>query len=106
MYPFTKTTKRRRTENASHEPGCWDNYQIGRSDNATSLPVDYCLIGFLAEPLKVGEACKVMRVERNGITVRGVFESTPIQELFDGGFVTQNSVYNVEPIELISYLAG
>ena len=106
MCQFVKITKRCRTENAIAEPGNWDSYRIGQADNEKSLPVDYVLIGFMDTPLAVGEVCKVLRVDRNGITVLGVCESTPIQELYDGGFVTRNSVYIVEPMDLASYLAN
>ena len=106
MCQFVKITKRCRTENAIAEPGDWDNYRIGRADNETSLPVDYVLIGFMDTPLAVGEVCKVLRVERNGTVAIGVFQSTAIQQVFDGGFVTRNSVYIVEPMDLASYLAN
>jgi len=36
----------------------------------------------------------------------GVFQSTAIQQVFDDGFVTRNSVYIVEPMDLASYLAN
>jgi len=106
MYQFVKITKRCRTENAIAEPGDWDSYRIGQADNEKSLPVDYVLIGFMDKPLAVGEVCKVLRVERNGIVAIGVFQSTAIQQVFAGGFATRNSVYLVEPMDLASYLAG
>ena len=46
----------------------------------------------------------LLRVERNGVPVLGIFQSTVVQEVFNGGFVTQNSVYMVEPVDLIAYL--
>jgi len=70
------------------------------------LPVDYVLIGFMDTPLAVGEVCKVLRIERNGTVAIGVFQSTAIQQVFDDGFVTRNSVYIVEPMDLTSYLAN
>ena len=106
MCPFVKIAKRCRNTNAIAEPGDWDSYRIDRADNEESLPVDYELIGFMDTPLAVGEVCKVLRVERNGIVAIGVFQSTAIQQVFAGGFATRNSVYLVEPMDLASYLAG
>ena len=106
MCPFVKITKRCRNTNAIAEPGDWDSYRIDRADNEESLPVDYELIGFMDTPLAVGEVCKVLRVERNGIVAIGVFQSTAIQQVFAGGFATRNAVYLVEPMDLASYLAG
>ena len=106
MYLFVKITKRCRAENACFEPGCWDSYKIGQSNDNASLPVDYVMVGILATPLIVGGICQLLRIERNGIMALGVFKSTIIREIFDDGFVTQNSVYMVEPMDLIKYLDG
>ena len=104
MCLFVKITKRRRAENARFEPGNWDSYRAGRSDNAMSLPVDYVMVGFIITPPAIGKSCMLLRVERNGVPVLGIFQSTVVQEVFNGGFVTQNSVYMVEPVDLIAYL--
>jgi len=46
----------------------------------------------------------LLRIERNGTSALGIFQSTVVQEVFNGDFVTQNSVYMVEPMDLMKYL--
>jgi hypothetical protein len=69
---------------------------MGVGNKELSPNVGYWIAGDLLEPMKVGEPVKMMRYIRNGVKCEGIFYTTPIEEIFDGGFTTANSVYKLE----------
>lgn len=77
-------------------PGRWDTYEPGEINQDVSLPVDYVLVGYLLTPVLTGECVRVLRVERNGVSVLGAYQSTPVIALTPDGFATTNSTYRLE----------
>lgn len=79
--------------------GDWATYKVGSADNpGVSLPVDYSLVGELRAPIRLGECVEVKRQSRNGFECPGDFISTPVVELGQGFFRTQNSVYRIRQL--------
>ena len=95
-FPLAQLTKLRARPCAASPSGNWEDYRLGAADNATSLPVDYVLVGYLLAPPRVGQQVSLLRVRRNGVPVLGIFASTVVQQLTADGFVTDNSVYRLE----------
>ena len=75
------------------EPGSWETYIPGSADNKDSLPVDYVLVGFLLEPIKLGRPIRLLRVARNGVAALGIFESTSVTAVTSTKVTTRNSLY-------------
>lgn len=91
------------SENPVEESGSWENWLPGSGDNKGSLPVGYAIRGVLMESLCVGECLHVYRIDRNGVSVHGHFQTTPllsIEERFIGE--TFNSIYRITPVEIHS----
>jgi hypothetical protein len=87
--------------NPVEESASWDSWVPGLADNSGSLPVGYFLRGVLMDPLCVSQRVHVYRIERNGISIHGDFESTPIITIHDGFLVeTFNSIYQITPVEI------
>ena len=87
--------------NPVEESASWDSWVPCLADNSGSLPVGYFLRGIFMEPLCVGQRVHVYRIERNGISIYGDFESTPIITIHDGFLVeTFNSIYQITPVEI------
>src|SRR5690348_10891585 len=93
---FIRLTKVRTSENPLSPPGRWDEYQPGSAANTTSLPADYTMVGLLLTRITIGESVRLLRVQRNGVTVLGAFQSTPVVRLTDDGFATADSVYRID----------
>lgn len=74
-----------------------EEYDYGQ-ENATSLPIDYWVEGYLLNEPKVGESVVVQRISRNGQTIAGIMQTSLLTELFEGGFKTLNSVYKLDYI--------
>jgi hypothetical protein len=96
---LVKLTKLRQAGHSSVGAGNWSTYVPGAADNATSLPIDYEMTGVLLEPPTVGGRVKLLRLERNGVSAMGLFESTPVVSINGSEFSTQNSIYRLEPYE-------
>jgi hypothetical protein len=84
---------------ANFEPGEWEDYQIGQKNPGVSVPTDYWLEGYLRGPIEVGKPVVIDRTSRNGVEISGLFESSPVVAILDGGFETENSVYQLEVVE-------
>jgi hypothetical protein len=93
---LVKLTKLRQSGSPAVSAGNWNTYVPGSAHNATSLPVDYEMIGVLLEPPAVGGRVKLLRLERNGVKSMGLFESTQITSVNGSEFTTQNSIYRLE----------
>jgi hypothetical protein len=57
------------------------------------------LLSYLRGPIEVGKPVVIDRTSRNGVEVSGLFESSPVVAILDGGFETENSVYQLEVVE-------
>lgn len=77
-------------------PTPWDEWIPGRLHNQTSLPISYSLRGYLMAPIRYGYPMEVFRIQRNGVESFGIFHSTPVVDIREGGCVeTYNSIYRV-----------
>ena len=101
-YPIgtsVRVSKIATANNPVSEPCAWEDWVAGSADNVGSLPIDYELRGFLLQPVTVGCPMVILRTERNGVEVLGMFESTPVCAIADGVVETFNSRYLVDPEE-------
>ena len=96
---LVKIIKLRECEDPLTRAESWETYRAGARDNLGSLPVDYEVIGHLIVPPQPGKGVRMMRYQRNGIWATGVFNSTEVQEVYEWGFRTRNSIYLVEALE-------
>jgi hypothetical protein len=93
---LVRLTKLRESESPVARAGKWDTFIPGEWDNTTSLPVDYTLTGFLLEAPEMGKRVRVLRLERNGESLLGIFESSIVTAVDASWFATLNSVYRLE----------
>lgn len=76
--------------------GSLKDWAFGSTNNRPSLPVDYVMRGVLMSRICVGGQIDLYRTHRNGVSVVGRFQSTPIVAISPDGFVeTFNSIYAV-----------
>ena len=94
--PFVRIQKIGRPDNAPVATADWKEYQPGSARNSKSLPEGYALSGWLLESIEMGRPVRLLRVERNGVAALGIFETSPVQGLTQGGFETENSIYQVD----------
>ncbi len=92
IYPLVELIKLRACTNPAEPSGTSEKYILGEV-NATSLPADYTLTGILITPPRVGANVIILRLNRNGIALAGVYQSTEVTNCNDGEFTTLNSVY-------------
>ena len=87
-----------------------ENYIQGTDNGDVSLPLDYVAEGYLLGEIKVGLPILMERWVRNGSSIMGYFESSPItacnvccatcpSETAIQYIATHNSLYRLEPIE-------
>lgn len=94
---LVRVTKLGEAEEARVRAGDWDSYVPGGGDlNSESLPVDYEMVGYFSDPPIPGTAMSLFRINRNGVSVPGVFTSSAIRRII---VLTENSVYRLEAIE-------
>ena len=98
MKKLVKITKIKAAENAEYATPDWKDYAIGKLNGNMSIPVDYYLEGYLLRDVQVGEHVLVERISRNGEKIGGFFSTSQVTEIYDGGFVTLNSVYKMDYI--------
>jgi hypothetical protein len=76
-----------------------EDFNDGQENEGISLPVDYWIIGELQREIKEGQSIKVLREERNGEKIMGIFTSSPVVKIDGGRIETANSQYNVEYLD-------
>lgn len=97
---FVQVSKIAKCKNPVVEPGSWYDWKHGGA-NPLSLPVEYCVRGFLLAPIQVGEPIYLLRTWRNGVEAVGHFCSTPICAILSDTWVeTFNSIYEIIPVAL------
>jgi hypothetical protein len=96
---LVKITKRAESRDPVCRAGNWNTFTAGVVNSTASLPVDYEIVGYLLEDVKVGKPVRLLRFVRNGALVLGFYQSTTVLELRNDGYVTRNSVYSVEIIQ-------
>ena len=72
------------------------NYNHGEINENVSIPIDYWIIGELSRPIQVGECVCVNREIRNGITIAGLFQTSPVVKFEKDIIETANSKYRIE----------
>lgn len=78
-------------------PGDPTTYHYGQQcETGHSLPEGYQLEGFLAAPPTVGKCVEILRCARNGISILGLYSSTPVTLVQGNIFHTHNSVYRLD----------
>jgi hypothetical protein len=98
MKRLIKITKIKAVENARHASASMADYEFGQDNMGLSLPIDYYVEGYLKREIKVGQSVIVERISRNGIKSLGIFSTSEVTEVFEGGFKTLNSVYKFDYI--------
>jgi hypothetical protein len=80
------------------ERGTWGEFFDGRSP-----PIEYYMIGEPLVPLEEGKCFIIDRHNRNGIEIRGVMHTSPVQKIEGEGDVlfitTANSLYKLELVD-------
>lgn len=73
----------------------FDQYNtVTGTPDGFSIPVDYWIEGELISPITVGRTVNVMRDTRNGVQCLGMFQTSPVVEVTEHSFRTENSVYD------------
>jgi len=99
---YVRLTKLAPVANAKAETPKMEDYKLGQlnldaSGNDTlSLPVDYWVEGHLICDIEVGCSMKLDRRIRNGVSMTGVFISSPVTKIEGNNIYTGNSHYIVE----------
>ena len=94
-----KITKLKAAENPKYPTPDFDGYELGKENGNVSLPAEYTLEGIMEKDPVVGSSVFVERTSRNGVKSYGCFYTSPVTEITENGFKTQNSVYQVDVIE-------
>jgi hypothetical protein len=93
-----KLTKLAELDEATFKSGDLSSYKLGQMNYGVSLPLDYYLEGDMSHYPKIGEPVVVFRDSRNGVKSLGLFKSSPVTEISNQFFKTDNSVYQLERI--------
>lgn len=96
MKTFVKLTKIKASENAEYRTPDWNDYKQGMLNEATSIPIDYWVMGYLIKPIKVGESILLERTIRNGEKISGFMSTSKVIEINGDIFETLNSIYKIE----------
>lgn len=72
-----------------------EDWEEGVINWGKSLPVGYWLEGTLLDDIKVGESVLLFRHVRNGITVSGITQTSPVASIVGDILLTQNSIYRM-----------
>jgi len=64
-----------------------------------SIEPGYEVEGALMEDIVPGSPVYLLRTKTNGRKALGLFETSPVTIVVDGGFETENSIYTVEEIK-------
>ena len=74
-----------------------ETYKCGTiPDEDVSVFVDYEVEGHISQMPEVDSSICMFRRKRNGVDYPGIFRTSPITKVFEGGFHTRNSVYEIE----------
>jgi len=94
-----KLTKFAKSDRAIFPTPDKKDYKDGQENEGVSLPIDYWIIGELQREIKEGSCIKVIREERNGIKMLGIFTSSPVVKIEGDTIETSNSVYKIEYLD-------
>jgi len=95
-YPAVTVTKLRACPEAAFPPGVWGVHLEGSSENDTSLPADYTVMGLMLQGPRIGGPVIVLRLCRNDAALPGVFQSSAVTDVQGDTFQTANSVYEIK----------
>ena len=99
MRKRVKIQKLRAAVNALAPTPDHKDYVPGEVNEGMSLPVEYCIEGYLLKPIEHGESVAVDRYARNGVPAAGMFVSSPVIEFDSTTFTTYNSIYSIEYLD-------
>lgn len=74
----------------------WEDYVPGMLSGYLTLPVDYAIKGYLQCKVLLGQPVCVKHITEGDTLLKGKFVTSPVVEIFDGGFRTINSVYSIQ----------
>lgn len=96
---FVRLTKLAAVENPDCKPGDWSTYQLGSpNQSGQSLPLEYCIEGWLIRRPSVGGRVEILRYSRNNVKGPGYFVSSEVTAVSSDGFHTRNSIYSITVI--------
>lgn len=75
------------------------DYVPGEVNEGVSLPAEYCIKGYLLKSIEHGAPVVVDRYARNGVSVTGMFVTSPVIEFDSTTFTTYNSIYSIEYLD-------
>jgi hypothetical protein len=75
------------------------DYVPGEVNEGVSLPVEYCIEGYLLKAIEHGVSVVIDRYARNGVSAVGMFVSSPVIEFDSTTFTTYNSIYSIEYLD-------
>ena len=87
------------TDNPHAPTPAKESYNYGKDNGNVSLPVDYVAVGTLLSDIEVGKPVEMFRTMRNGISLPGMFSTSPITKIDGDNFHTLNSVYKIAILE-------
>jgi len=95
-----KITKIKSAPNALFPPGKWGEFMPGNraASPRHSLPVAHAMKGVLLADVEVGKPVYLARMARNGELVDGIFTSSRVASVAQGGFTAASSIYRVKLI--------
>lgn len=60
------------------------------------IPENHCVVGVLNKDIEVGKSLDMLREERNGVKVVGMYITTPIEKIGKTTIETRSSIYKYE----------
>jgi len=77
-----------------------EDYKCGEiPEKEVSLFVDYEAIGVTESLPQVGKSFQMLRIERNGVSMPGLFSTSSVTKIEGNTFETANSIYQWEEIK-------
>lgn len=96
---FVRLTKLAAVESPDCMPGDWATYVVGAPNlSGQSLPLEYCVEGWLLRHPSIGGRVEILRYSRNNVKVPGYFVSSEVTAVSSDGFHTRNSIYSMTAI--------
>ena len=74
----------------------WEDYVPGMLSGYLTLPQDYTIKGYLQTKILLGQPVCVKHIVEGETLLKGKFVTSPVTQIFNGGFRTINSVYSIQ----------
>jgi hypothetical protein len=99
MNRYIRITKLCSSPNPLYPMKDLNEYEHGQINPGYTLPSEYYVEGTITNPPVVGESFTMLRSNRNGVKISGIFTTSKVTKITDNGFETLNSVYLLEDID-------